>query len=357
MNKIISKKKPTFTITEELLSYLKLFGRLLNIPISYDEMLNYEQSFPVYDLNDHDTLWESLIYSQAVALELNRKLTQIYAMLKMEGDLTYVRHLEVERIDFCTFGNSKPFRVRIKNMFNDNYDYFYIKKADASRVYGLELEDLLSPNRISYYVSANTLIEEHIAGVPGDDFILHFMNRDTSNRVRIAKEFVKFSERCFVRLLGDMRSYNYVIDITPDFDNEQYRVRAIDFDQQSYEGKKIVYLPQFFKENKPVVDLVMELLNPQTIKQYQFEERTLMHRRYMSDTAKVTALLSTMTNDSITTKDKMIQLRSELAEYHENVELLSCESMGQLVQRHIELSFDSLPDFLNRQDQGMLGTV
>ena len=65
--------------------------------------------------------------------------------------------------------------------------------------------------------------------------------------MRLAKEFVKFNERCFVRLLGDMRAYNYVIAVTPDFENEQYRVKAIDFDQQSYEGRRIMYLPQLFQ--------------------------------------------------------------------------------------------------------------
>lgn len=57
-------------------------------------------------------------------------------------------------------------------------------------------------------------MEEHIAGVPGDVFIRDYLGRDDLNRVRIAKEFVKFSERCFIRLLGDMRSYNYVMDVT-----------------------------------------------------------------------------------------------------------------------------------------------
>lgn len=37
------------------------------------------------------------------------------------------------------------------------------------------------------------------------------------NEKRLAKEFVKFNERCLVRLLGDMRAYNYVFDISPNF--------------------------------------------------------------------------------------------------------------------------------------------
>ena len=65
--------------------------------------------------------------------------------------------------------------------------------------------------------------------------------RDSLNALRFCKEFVKFNERCFVRLLGDMHSSNFVVDITPDFEEIYYRICSIDFDQQSYEGKKAVY--------------------------------------------------------------------------------------------------------------------
>ena len=70
-----------------------------------------------------------------------------------------------------------------------------------------------------------------------------------------------------------MRSVNYVVDMTPDFEEVQYRVRPIDFDQQSYEGRRKIYLAQFFADNFPVVDMVMNLLNQETIEQYQKEER------------------------------------------------------------------------------------
>jgi hypothetical protein len=99
-----------------------------------------------------------------------------------------------------------------------------------------------------------------------------------SNKVRICKEFIKFNERCSVVLLGDMRAYNYVVDITPDFENEQYRVRPIDFDQQSYEGNRKMYLPQFFKENNEVVQLCLKHINLETARQYQYEEQTLLAR-------------------------------------------------------------------------------
>src|SRR5262249_33692177 len=154
--------------------------------------------YPLTDKAGQPTLWDTVVYERTVVKELWPKLTSIYSLLRT-GDLQAVPHLFVERVDYCKFGNSKPFRIRVVNQYNDNYDHFYIKAADASRIYGLELEHLLSPNRINYLAYENTLIEEHIAGIPGDMFIQDYFERPDLNRVRIAKEFVKFSERCFIR--------------------------------------------------------------------------------------------------------------------------------------------------------------
>ena len=172
----------------------------------YNDLLEHQLATPLLDKKGQDTLWETVFYEPERTEALYKSLTHIYVMLKNEGDFSSLEHLGVDRIDYCSFGNSNPFRIRIINKFNDNYDYFYIKTADASRVYGLELEHLLSPNRISYYVDDNTLIEEHIAGIPGDMFINTMLRTKQTNKVRLAKEFVKFNQRCFVRLLGDMRA-------------------------------------------------------------------------------------------------------------------------------------------------------
>src|SRR3546814_3593813 len=84
-------------------------------------------------------------------------------------------------------------------------------------------------------------------------FIRDYLNDNSFNQTRIAKEFIKFNERCFIRLLGDMRSYNYVIDITPDFEASQFRARAIDFDQPSYDGRLVMYLPTLFQQHQPLL--------------------------------------------------------------------------------------------------------
>ncbi len=337
----ISKKKTSYQVNEEFIIYLDEFGRLMDIPFSYDDLLRFTSAIPLRDKAGKDTLWEMVFYPPEEMKELNEKLVMMYAMMKVEGNVAMMEHLYVDRIDYCTFGNSKPFRIRIVNQYNDNYDYFYVKIADASRVYGLELEDILSPNRISFVLDGNTLVEEHIIGIPGDQFIKQNLKEDETNLIRLAKEFVKFNERCFVRLLGDMRSYNFVIDTMSDFDDTQYRFRAIDFDQQCFEGKKSLYLPQFFKENVPFVKLCMGIMNPETVKQYQLEERTLMSKRFRTARYRIACLLEVMIHDTISTKEKVEQLRTELSDHYSRKDFLRCRNMGEIMRLSLDLLLEN----------------
>jgi len=336
----ISKKKVNYRISEELFIYLEEFGRTSELPFFYKDLLRYNYSIPLTNKAGEDTLWETVFFLPGETEELNRKLVKTYAMMKVEGDMTIMEHLYVDRIDYCPFGNSRPFRIRIKNQYNDNYDYFYVKLADASRVYGLEFEDILSPNRINYMVNADTLVEEHIIGIPGDQFIRYNLKDQAVNHTRLAKEFIKFNERCFVRLLGDMRSYNFIIDMTADFDDTQFRFRAIDFDQQCYEGRKTLYLPQYFKENNPYVEMCVKYINSETVRQYQLEERFLMAKRVKTARFRLASLLEVMEGDNISQREKVVQLRTELAEHYKRDAFLKCKSMGNIMKMSLEMLLD-----------------
>lgn len=324
-----------YPVNDKLRHYLRSHGREVKLPVSYTNLLNYTWSVPLKDKNGNDTLWEKTSYDSREWDFIREGLIKIYAILKTEGDLSFINHLDVARIDYCTFGNSHPFRIRIVNKYNDNYDHYYIKIADASRIYGLELEHILSPNRIVFFTCDNTLVEEHIPGIPGDVFIQQF-DDPVTNKIRLAKEFVKFNERCFVRLLGDMRSYNFVVDITPDIEDYQYRIRAIDFDQQSYEGRRNLYLPQFFKENYPYVDLSLKHLNNESIAQYQAEERTMITFRLASSRYRIKALFDVMSRDHISTEEKTEQLKDQLNAYFKTSIFNKCQSMGQVVKRNLK---------------------
>ncbi len=328
----ISKKKLTYKIGNHLRIYLKGHGRSTDIPIHYPDLKNYRDSVALYDKKGKDTLWETCIFGPEEQQQIHLQLLQIYALLKVGGDLRVVDHLRVDRIDSCLYGNTMPFRIRVINKMNDNFDYFYVKNADASRIYGLELEHLLSPNRISYLVSGDTLIEEHIAGIPGDEFIKNYLNIDNFNATRVAKEFVKFNERCLIRLLGDMHSSNFVVQITPDFDETNYRIRPIDFDQQCFEGRKNIYLPQFYKQNQSFVDLVKKYLSKESIEQYQSEERAMMLSRMRAARWPIHNLLAAMQKDEIAPESNVIQLKTELANYYKSPRFLKAKNMGDLLR-------------------------
>jgi len=331
-----TRRKPHFPVNDGLRGYLGRYKRERALPVTYAQLRAFHEVIPLVGSDGKPTLWDTVIYPSSEMSALNEALKQVYALLKVDGDFSVIPHLYVDRVDFCTFGNSTPFRIRIVNAFNDNQDYFYIKKADASRVYGLELEHLLSPNRLNFLTDAGTLVEEHIPGVPGDMFIDQWLARPDLRPIRVAKELVKFNERCFVRLLGDMRSYNFVFVVTPDFEAAQVRIRAMDFDQQSYDGRKNFYLPQFFKENTPLALFCSRHLRPETAYQYQREEQTLMLQRAELASDRLQRLLLEMARDTISVPEKVAALREALAEHYQRKDYLRCESMGALVRENLQ---------------------
>ena len=339
---LISQKKPVYPVSDYLLDYLRRYGRMETGGIRYGDLQRFAGQISLYDEHGADTLWSTVYYGPADQREVHDALRMSYALLKSDGDLQTVEHLYVDRVDLCLFGNTLPFRVRIVNRLNENFDYFYVKRADANRVYGLELEHLLSPNRIRYFVpeeteigpggtDLRTLVEEHVIGMPADQFFREQMPANAFDEVRLAKEFVKFNERCFVRLLGDMHSGNYVVDMTPDFEKMQYRLRPIDFDQQSHHAKRQVYLPQFFPQNNPVIDLGMRHMTHRTVDQYQREERALMAGRLRVSRPRYEALMNVMREDLIAPQANVETLGRRLAAHYDDPSFTRYQTMGDLV--------------------------
>lgn len=333
---IISKKKKIYKVSDRLSQYIERYGRLSPIPIHYQDLHRYQTAVTLYDKAGNDTLWYSVYYQEHDAAAIHQSLKHIYALLRTDGDLTIMEHLYIDRVDLCSYGNTQPFRIRVVNRINDNFDYFYIKVADASRVYGLEMEDLLSPNRINYLVHGQTLIEEHIPGIPGDTFINKYLEDGHQNKIRLAKEFIKFNERCFIQLLGDMHSSNWVVNIIPDFDELNYRIRPIDFDQQSYEGRKNIYLPQFYKQNNPIIALGLGKISPESSQQYRAEEMSMIVHRIMLSPERIRELMTVMSQDEIAPIEHVRQLREELANHYNNPLYLKCTSMGEILMENLD---------------------
>jgi len=334
----IRYKKPVFPVSSQLRNYLISTHREIDAPISYQDLLRSNGAITLFDKKGKDTLWETMIYAESDRTFIHEALRKVYAQLKVGGDISVIDHLYIDRVDYCLYANTHPFRIRIVNKLNDLFDYFYIKRSDASRVYGMELEHLLSPNKINYMTKGDTFIEEHIQGIPGDTFIHNYLQEGQEfNPLRIAKEFVKFNERCLVQLLGDMRKDNFVVEIIPDFDELYFRLRAIDFDQQSYEGNHTIYMPQFFKENNPIINLGFKSMSPVLELQYQKEERMRLLHRVQATGDQLKMLLDAMEGDELSTAEKIQQLKYELAELYVDDAFRQCKTMGEIVRTSLQM--------------------
>src|SRR5690606_14748262 len=97
------------------------------------------------------------------------------------------------------------------------------------------------------------------------------------------------------------------------------------------------YLPHFFKENNKLVFLGMQFMNEKTMRQYQQEERSLMAHRVKLGKSRLTDLFTVMKPDTIAPSEKVHQLRDDLADYHQLETFRELETMGQLVEKHLEI--------------------
>lgn len=335
MAHLISRKKTSYPLSDFLRSYLARYGRIWQNSIRYEDLQRYMSAVAVYDEEGQDTLWSTVLFNDSERRDIHGALLEAYAILKADGDTSIVEHLFIERVDLCNHGNTLPFRVRVVNSINENFDYFYVKRIDANRIYGLELEHILSPNRLNYFIHGQTIIEEHIIGIPADAFLRENITISDFDTVRLAKEFVKFNERCFVSLLGDMHAGNFVVELTRDFKKWHFRIHPIDFDQQSHHWRKEVYLPQFFPQNGTFVNLTVQALAPENVLQYQKEERSLIASRVRVSHGRFDALMDVMREDIISPDAYVERLGAQLAAHYHNTAFTECDTMGELVYHSI----------------------
>ena len=109
----------------------------------------------------------------------------------------------------------------------------------------------------------------------------------------------------------------------------------MDFDQQSYSGRKNFYLPQFFKENVALVEFCNRHLHPKTAYQYQREEQTLLLQRAELAASRLNLLLAAMQQDAIAPDENVHVLREGLAAHFQVERFRECGTMGALVNESL----------------------
>ncbi|MBL0356088.1 MAG: hypothetical protein IPP72_04020 [Chitinophagaceae bacterium] len=325
-------QKEVYPVSNALQQYLAHYKKDAELPLAYNELLHYDYSNAIKDANGKHTHWERVVYDKTLLKQLEQKITMLYAQLKHNK---HPSTIQIQSIDFCEFANSMPFRINFIHTGTYTEDRFYIKTADASRIYGLELEQLLSHNHINFLYHQNTLVEEHIEGIPGDHFLEDFDSLTKTEKRALSEEFIRFNERCFARLLGDMRSYNFVVLKNGDAIHP-FTIKAIDFDQQCYEGKLNLYVPQFYKENVQYVQTATELLDAPAIEAIRIAEREQLAQLAVKNKRKLSALLHAMLRDEIADNYKVVSLRKELNAYHHTHRFSACKTMGSIVKQQLK---------------------
>ena len=96
-----------------------------------------------------------------------------------------------------------------------------------------------------------------------------------------------------------------------------------------------MYLPQYFKDNAAVVAMCARHLKPESIRQYQTEERALMARRARAERHRLRDLLDVMRQHELAPPEKVAQLKAELNRYHRTEAFEKCDSMGDLVRQNL----------------------
>ena len=126
--RLMSKKKPAYPVSEKLDAYLEQYNRKIEIPIFYEDLLRFAGSVVVYDDNGEDTMWIRVYYSDSERQEIDLSLKRVYSILHSDGSDHIFQYLNIDAVDFCTFGNSKPFRIKVRNILNDNFSISMSKK-------------------------------------------------------------------------------------------------------------------------------------------------------------------------------------------------------------------------------------
>lgn len=334
-------QKEVYPLSASLRQYLEYYGHSRPLPLHYPELLHYEYTNALKDAAGKHTHWERVVYKDAFFRQLEPRLLQLYQLLL--GDESIPDKLRVTAIDFCEFANSMPFRIHLQLPGKEPF-CFYIKNADASRVAGLLLEVLLTHNPVRFLCHQHTLVETHISGQPGDECAAGLAALPETDQQALARAFVRFNEQCFTRLLGDMRSYNFVVVHRPGTES-RFHLRAIDFDQQCYEGRLNLYLPQYYKENLGFVQLVKQQLSGEETDRLRGEERGLMAARSVQNARPLYALMRALEKDELSENYKVIALRKELNHFHNTHRFNLCHSMGSLVKQQLKCQ---LQPFLGR---------
>jgi hypothetical protein len=78
-------------------------------------------------------------------------------------------------------------------------------------------------------------------------------------------------------------------------------------------------------------------MTPESVWQYQIEERSMIASRLKSESQRVYDLMQVMAKDEIAPEENVTQLKNELAKHYQDDRFLACQTMGEIVWHSLEL--------------------
>ena len=76
----------------------------------------------------------------------------------------------------------------------------------------------------------------------------------------------------------------------------------------------------------------MKVLSPESVQQYQFEERAMMASRLRANRYRIKGLWDAVIRDIIAPQSHVEQLKNELAKHYNDPDFLKCRQMGAIIR-------------------------
>src|SRR5690606_7736357 len=100
--------------------------------------------------------------------------------------------------------------------------------------------------------------------------------------------------------------------------------------------------PKYFKQNNPFIQIGLNLLTPETVRQYQKEEQALIAHRIKASRYPLKDLMDAMINDKISLSKHVESLKPEMAKYYKNDKFLNCKNMGEILKLSLKILVKTL---------------
>jgi len=247
-------------------------------------------------------------------------------------DVRRVFH-KIDGVAFHDFYYGRTCPLRVKVFFSNDFEKtFYAKILDEKRLFGIELENMLSPYKYEYSASGGGIYEDEVPGIEQSR-----INSDTKRDNAYLEELAKLDYRAFVMLLGDLNPnenpHNCLVTKEFSGDSYTYNVRPIDFDG--------LFEIKDFQRDLVLSGRREEAANSIGKDRYHILrsfEKESMRKKYCQYYERINELLD-IVGSSDTCNREVRRLGGLLDEYYrdQNADFKNSKNMGDLFGKHIRL--------------------